>query len=83
MYNTVNELAVAIKESIDEYWRLEKSKEMLYREIKKIFEEPKHCGIALRGMDFSATFGQRLGKKRSIFLKSILNEIDCEKFHFD
>lgn len=83
MYNTVDELARVIKESIDAYWRLEKSQEDLQREIQEIFEQPKHCGIALRGTDFSATFGQRLGKKRSKFLKTILNQIDCEKFHFD
>lgn len=83
MYNTVNELATGIKTIIDAHWRLEKSKENLVEEIKGIFAEPKHCGIALRGMTFSATFEQRLGKKRTQFLKDLLNHIDPQKFHFN
>lgn len=82
MYNTVSELAQGVKTIIDAHWRLEKNKEDLDREIKEIFEEPKHCGIALRGMAFSATFEQRLGKKRTQFLKDVLNQIDSQKFRF-
>lgn len=83
MYNTVNELATEIKTIIDAHWRLEKSKENFVEEIEEIFAEPKHCGIALRGMMFSATFEQRLGKKRTQFLKVLLNQIDPPKFHFN
>lgn len=83
MYNTVNELAAYVKGAIDAHWRLEKSKDDLLKEMKEIFEEPQHRGIALRGMAFSATFEQRLGKKRSRFLKDVLNQIDRKKFHFD
>ena len=75
MYQTVSEIATDIKTLIDAHWRLEKREEDLTREIKEIFEEPIHCGLALRGMAFSATFEQRLGKKRSQFLKTILNQI--------
>lgn len=83
MYNTINELATIIKVAIDAYWRLEKNRDDLLKEIEEIFDEPKHCGIALRGMAFSATYEQRLGKKRSQFLKEMLNQINSEKFHFD
>lgn len=69
MYHTINELATYIEVAIDAYWRLEKNKDDLLKEMEEIFDEPKHCGIALRGMAFSATFEQRLGKKRSRFLK--------------
>lgn len=78
----MSELAKAVKKIIDEHWCLEKSKDDLIREIKEIFEEPKHCGIALRGMAFSATFEQRLGKKRTQFLKDTLHQIDSLKFDF-
>lgn len=82
MYNTVNELTQAIKTIIDAHWRLEKSEEDLVKEITGIFGESKHCAIALRGKSFSATFEQRLGKKRTKFLKDVLNQIDPQKFRF-
>ena len=82
MYNTVNELAEVVKRIIDAHWRLEKSKEELMNDLREIFAEPKYCGIALRGMAFSATFEQRLGKKRTRFLKEVLNQIDSQKFRF-
>lgn len=69
MYNTVNEPATNIKIAIDAYWRLEKDRDDLLKEKEEVFEEPKHCGIALRGMAFSTTFEQRLGKKRVSFQK--------------
>lgn len=79
----MSELAKGVKTIIDAHWRLEKSKEDLVKEIKEIFEDPKHCGIALRGTAFSATFEQRLGKKRTQFLKDVLNQIDSQKFRFN
>ena len=45
MYNTINELATIIKVAIDAYWRLEKNRDDLFKEIEEIFDEPKHCGI--------------------------------------
>ena len=82
MYNTVSELAIVVKQIIDAHWRLEKSREALIQELREIFEDPKYCGIALRGTAFSPTFEQRLGKKRTRFLKEILNKIDSQKFRF-
>ena len=82
MYHTVSELAKHIKTLIDAHWRLEKSEEDLTKDIREIFEDPMNCGLALRGMAFSATFEQRLGKKRAQFLKQLLNKIDPNKYHF-
>ena len=82
MYSTVSDLSAEVKSLIDTYWRLEKSDDSLIEEIRAIFEQPQHCAIALRGMTFAPTFEQRLGKKRSRFLKEILNRIDPNKYHF-
>ena len=82
MFHTVNELAKHIKSLVDAYWRLEIKEEALAKEIKEAFENPVCCGLALRGMTFSATFEQRLGKKRAKYLKQLLNQIDSNRFHF-
>ena len=82
MFHTVNELATHIKSLIDAYWRLDKSEQGLTKEIKEAFDNPVNCRLALRGMTFSATFEQRIGKKRTKYLKQLLNQIDSNRFHF-
>ena len=47
MYNTINELATIIKVAIDAYWRLEKNRDDLLKEIEEIFDEPKHFRLLL------------------------------------
>lgn len=75
-YLTTNEFAKAIKQVIDDYWKLILSKEQMFDKIAILFANADNRGLALRGTKFSTTFAKVLGKKRIAILKETLIEID-------
>ena len=82
MYKTVGEFSVVIKTIIDTRWSLEASEEETYNLLVDTFSDIHNRELAFRGNSFSATFERKLGKKRIEFLKSILKQIDPEKYKF-
>ena len=75
-YLTTNEFAKVIKQIIDDYWKLNFSKEQMLDKIAALFSDADNRGLALRGARFSVTFAKVLGKRRIAVLKEILMTID-------
>ena len=82
MYRTVGELSAFIKKVIDARWSLETSEREIVETLSDIFSDIHNRELVFRGNAFSATFERKLEKKRIEFLKSLLLQIDAEKYRF-
>ena len=60
-YKTAVAFAKDIKRLIDNYWKLDVSKEKLIESIAILFSNTENRGLALRGSTFSASFAKILG----------------------
>ena len=82
MYKTINELSAFVKQTIDSHWSLEISEEELISIINSTFSDIHNRELAFRGTSFSPTFERKLGTERSLLLKSLLVNIDSNKYKF-
>ena len=76
-YRNQKELAHALKELIDSYWREETDEEVLFKQVQEIVERNKDK-VYSEGV-YGSVLEQRLGKKRLFVITRILEEVNSKK----